>query len=89
MSNKKPIDFATFKRIQKMSLNEFNAWIIRFGNTLFQDGMNAVVNECEAILTEDRLFEIILSVKGVGEKRANEIVDKILEEGTDNYGTET
>lgn len=36
-------------------------------------------------ITEERLMEIILSVKGVGKKRAEEIIAKIIDEG--HYGT--
>lgn len=79
---KKPIDFATFKRIQKMSLNVFNQWLISLCSTIYDDGANAIISECEAILTEDRLFDILLSVKGVNEIMAEEIIEKILKEGT-------
>ena len=40
-------------------------------------------------LTEDRLMEILLSVKGIGKNRAREVVEKVLQEGVTYSGTET
>lgn len=83
---KKPIDFVTFKKIQKMPLNTFNRWLIDLCNTIYEDGVNAVLNEQAVELTDDELMNILLSVKGIGKNRAQEVINKILE-GTD--GNET
>ena len=86
---KKPIDFATYKRIQKMPLNAFNHWITDLCSTIYDDGVDSILGDCEAVLTEERLLEILLSVNGIGKKRAQEAVNKILAEGTGYYGIET
>ena len=44
--------------------------------------------DCVASLTEDRLLEIILSVKGIGKNRAEQVIAKILQEGVSD-GIET
>lgn len=88
MNNKKPIDFATFKKIQKMSLNTFNRWLADLCSTIYDDGATSILDDCQAVLTEDRLMEILLSVKGIGEKRAKEAATKILQEGIGYYGHE-
>lgn len=84
---RKPVDFATYKQIQKKSFNDFNRWVISIYNSGLQDGINITNDDVIAELDEDRLLQILLSVKGIGRNRAEEAVQKILEEGT--YGTET
>lgn len=70
---KKPIDFSTYQRLQKMSFNEFNRWITKLYKTAYIDGANA----CE--IDDSELSKILTSVKGVGEKRAKEIIQKLKE----------
>lgn len=78
----KPITFAELKRIQKMSLNEFNRWLVGLCRAMYQDGFKEGESEFDdcAIITEERLMEIVLSVKGVGRKRAEQIVNALLSE---------
>ena len=66
----KPITFAELKRIQKLSLNEFNRWITALCKEIYEDGLREGESEFDdvAILTEERLMEIMLSVKGIGKK---------------------
>lgn len=80
----KPIDFATYRSVQKMSYNGFNRFAVSMYNSGLQDGINIVRDDVAAELTDDRLYDIIRSVKGIGEKRAREVVDKVLSEGLFN-----
>lgn len=79
----KPITFAELKRIQKLSLNEFNRWITALCKEIYEDGLREGESEFDdaTILTEDRLLEIMLSVKGIGRNRAEQVVELILSEG--------
>ena len=81
---KKPIDFATFKKIQKMPLNIFNKWLIDLCNTCYDDGVKSVQTENAVELTDNQLLGILLSVKGIGKNRAQEVLNKILEETDGN-----
>lgn len=64
-----------------MSLNDLNRWIASVYTSAVQEGINMTNNDVVAELTEDRLYEIIKSVKGIGENRAREATDRILAEG--------
>ena len=78
----KPITFAELKRIQKLSLNEFNRWITALCKEVYEDGLREGESEFDdaAILTADRFIEIMLSVKGIGRNRAEQVLDIILNE---------
>lgn len=82
----KPVEFALYKKVSKLSYNDFNRWITNMYTIAFKDGADAasLPEDCEAVLTEDRLREILLSVKGIGERRADEVIEKILAEGISN-----
>lgn len=87
----KTASFSDFKRIQRMSLNDFNVWMRVFYQSAYEDGLKegeADFEDCVATVSEDRLMEILLSVKGIGQVRANQVVNAILGEGVFN-GTET
>ena len=90
----KAVDFSTYKKIQKFTLNEMNRWV----ETIYRDGFESGYNLTQKDLynqvkieptdlvsayTDERLMEILLSVKGIGRKRAQEVVDKIMNEGVD------
>lgn len=79
----KPITFAELKRIQKLSLNEFNRWITALCKEIYEDGLREGESEFDdaAILTADRLMDIMLSVKGIGRNRAEQVLEAILSEG--------
>ena len=85
---KKCVDFKTYKQFQKLSFNDTNRLFSAIYANAFEDGQIAFKQDIEAAITEDRLMEIILSVKGVGKNRAEQIVKLILEEGLKYYGTE-
>ena len=91
----KVIDFATYKKITKYSLNEFNRWVTSLYNQGFDSGIEFAKNnlyieqkivpeDLVSAYTDERLMEILLSVKGIGKNRAQEVVDKIMNEGVDN-----
>lgn len=80
----KPANFSTLKLVQKMSLNQFNRWVMSVYQSGFADGLKEgekELDDCIAEMTDDRLMEILLSINGVGEKRAKQIYDAILAEG--------
>lgn len=73
-----------------MNLNTFNRWLMGLCKSMYQDGFKDGESEFDdcSILTEERLMEIMLSVKGIGRNRAEQVIDLILNEGADN-GSET
>ena len=90
---KKVADFKTYQLVKKLSFNDFNRWIVALYGSAYDDGKadtsNTLLDECMSTLTEDRLMEILLSVKGIGKNRAREVVEKVLQEGVMYSGTET
>lgn len=91
---RKVLDFATYKRITKYSLNEFNRWVKTLYDNAFNDGLEfakdnmyieqrIMPEDLVSAYTDERLMEILLSVKGIGKNRAQEVVDKIMAEGVD------
>lgn len=86
----KPITFAQLKRIQKMSLNDFNRWLTELCKTMYSDGFKEGESEFDdcAIVTEERLMEVLLSVKGIGKNRAEQVINILLNEEAVN-GTKT
>lgn len=92
---KKVADFKTYQLVKKLSFNDFNRWIVALYGSAYDDGKadasntNTLLDECVSTLTEDRLMEILLSVKGIGKNRAREVVEKVLQEGVTYSGTET
>ena len=86
----KPITFAQLKRIQKMSLNDFNRWLTELCKAMYSDGFKEGESEFDdcAIVTEERLMEVLLSVKGIGKNRAEQVVNILLNEEAVN-GTKT
>ena len=84
---KKALDFSTYKKFQKLSFNDTSRLLAAVYANGYDDGKSELLDECVATLTEDHLMEILLSVKGIGENRARQVVDKILEEKI-SYGLE-
>lgn len=88
----KPINFSAWKKLIKYSFNDFNKWVIEFYKSAYLDGIEYVEEktkeDCFTSITEERLLEILLSVKGIGRIRAQKVVDMILEEPEeDGYET--
>lgn len=82
----KAVDFSTLKRVQKMTLNQFNAYMSEVVRAAWQNGVDDVIGDHSreeiVIYDSDELYKLILSVKGIGEKRAQTIVDTIYTGGS-------
>ena len=76
----KPVTFSMLKKIQKMTLNQFNIFAQDVYKTGVQDGIDAIEKETVAEMDTDELYRRLLSVKGVGVKLADKIMDAIMEE---------
>lgn len=74
----KPASFSDMKKVQKMTLNQFNRWVECVYKSGMQDGLDTVYEDTVAEVAEDDLYEILLSVKGIGPKRADDVMRKIL-----------
>lgn len=82
--NGKPVNMATFNKLRKLSLNDFNRWVAEFYRSAFTDGVRSaqsVADEVIAELPEDVLLEAVKSVSGIGEKRAAKVVEAIIQKG--------
>ena len=80
-----------FKNVKKMSLNSFLTWVRSIHSTAYDEGWNDAIdkfmnargrvninNEIDAVVVDDyELYNTILSVKGIGRNRANEVVRKL------------
>lgn len=82
----KAVDFSTLKRVQKMTLNQFNSYMSEVVRAAWQNGVDDVIGDHSreeiVIYDSDELYELILSVKGIGAKRAQTIVDMIYTGGS-------
>lgn len=85
---RKVCDFGSYKKMMKLSYNEFNRWITSFYDAAYKDALDDLEAEKaneepeEAIfkeLSDEDLLSILLSVKGIGEKRARTAVERIME----------
>ncbi len=85
----KPISFSDYKKVQKLSFNDFNYWITQIYTSAYKDGYDDGYKECidsnnECLLAEvddDRMMEILLSVKGIGRNRAERVMEILSQEG--------
>lgn len=81
----KGVSYHDFDRIKKMSLNDFRRWTKSVYESGFADGLDDVGRDASVSISDDQLLDIILSVKGIGRRRAEEVVQKILSmEGMDD-----
>lgn len=82
----KAVDFSTLKRVQKMTLNQFNAYMSEVVRAAWQNGVDDVIgdhNKEEIVIYDsDELYKLLLSVKGIGAKRAQTIVNPIYTGGS-------
>ena len=88
--------FDQYKRLQKMSKNEFSRWCESFGKNMWEQGYqdarkgiqevpaNArIIDTTDTMIIDmdyDELYNKILSVKGVGPALCERILDKLYEE---------
>ena len=73
-----------------MNLNDFNRWLTELCKAMYLDGFKEGESEFDdcAIVTEERLMEVLLSVKGIGRNRAEQVINILLNEEAVN-GTKT
>lgn len=46
--NGKPVNMATFNKLRKLSLNDFNCWVAEFYRNAFTDGVRSAQSVAEA-----------------------------------------
>ena len=70
---------AQHKMIRNMGTGQFVTWCNSFYTQAFRDGMEHLVPaDCEGVvLSEDDLYEILISVRGIGPSRAQEVLEKL------------
>ena len=81
---KKIADFNTFKRVKQMSFNNFNLWVTELYRAGFEDGLREGEeewDECIAAMTDERMLEVFMSVRGIGPVRAQALLAAVLQEG--------
>lgn len=73
---RKYLDFNSYNRLRKMSFNDLNRWVTAFYKNAFVDGMDKAEDGIVTI-SENDFRDLLKSVHGVGEKRADEIIEKL------------
>lgn len=69
---------ADFSKIKRMNMSELGGWLARFYAIAYEDGQQAASSEVPCIqIYDDELKEIMMSVKGIGERRAEEVMKKL------------
>ena len=84
---RKVADFSTYQSLRSMSYNQFNRWVRSVYTTAYQDGYDdggKEFGDTPLVLDEDSLYELLISVPGIGDKMANKIVDRFLERWDEN-----
>jgi DNA uptake protein ComE-like DNA-binding protein len=79
---RKVADFSTYKHLQKMSFADFNRWVISVYKSGYADGADEESKKYEdnsLTLNEDSLYDILITVPGIGEKLANKIIERMVE----------
>lgn len=74
----KPLNFSQFKQLKKVSLNDMNRWVMSIYQSGYDEGL-ASKEEQIIELSDDELFQRIMSVPGMTEDLACEIVSVILD----------
>lgn len=88
--------FNQYKLLQKMSKNELSRWVNTFAQEMWKQGFDdgrkgikeisdtsVIIDTKEAVVIEmdyDKLYEEILSIKGVGPALCKRIIDKLYED---------
>lgn len=77
------------KRLKSMKQGQFVQWACRFWQEAYnegfteaerkytQNGVNVSADVEAEVLTKDKLMDILLSVKGIGQKRAEQVLERI------------
>lgn len=79
---RKVADFNTYKHLQKMSFADFNRWVISVYKSGHADGVDEESEKYgkdPLILNEDSLYDILITVPGIGEKLADKIIERMVE----------
>ncbi len=79
---RKVADFNTYKRLQKMSFADFNRWVISVYKSGHADGVDEEsekYGDNPLLLNEDSLYDILITVPGIGEKLANKVIERMVE----------
>lgn len=88
--------FNQYKLLQKMSKNELSRWVNTFAQEMWKQGFDdgrkgikeipdtsVILDTKEAVIIDmeyDKLYEEILSIKGVGPALCKRIIDKLYED---------
>lgn len=88
--------FNQYKLLQKMSKNELSRWVNTFAQEMWKQGFDdgrkgikeipdtsVIIDTKEAVIIEmdyDKLYEEIISIKGVGPALCKRIIDKLYED---------
>lgn len=71
---------ADYSRLKRMTMKQVNDWVVSLYASAFQDGHDDIMADA-VVLDSDVVLAILLSVKGIGRKRAEEALQKIYEGG--------
>lgn len=75
----KPLSFSDTKHIQRMNLNELNRWVLAIYRQANIDGRQEALKDA-VVWDMDDLKDRLLEIPQVGEKRASDIMDAVMEE---------
>lgn len=87
----KAASFGIYQRVHKMSYNDFCFFITHVYKAAYEEGLRDGEAEYGAgeVYDEDRLKKLLISVPGIGEKRANRIINKFMEDWIREQKSET
>lgn len=74
---KKNLSFSSYKKIVKYTYNDFNRWVTGLYIDAFREGQHEQQREAHNISFENELPKILMSVKGLGQKRVDAILKAI------------
>ena len=79
-----------WNKIKKISYPGFKKWVKDYGVALAQAALSGRLDEEVPRVTDEyammdtnELYDILLSVPGIGKKRADQVIQKILEKSAD------
>ena len=78
------IPFDLYKKIKKMSQNEFSKWCERFAENMYNEGYNAnntfdpEENTILVFSSVDELYEYLIKIKGMGPALTERVVQALV-----------
>lgn len=75
---RKVLDFKTYSSLRSMSLNDMNRWVMSVYESAYRDGY-AEASKGQVVIDEDSLYELLLSISGVGPKTAGKVIRALKE----------